>query len=403
MSLKGTLEEFSAVGVLEVLASTLKTGAVYFTGEAECTAYLEVGQIYLVEPGRDSGAVEAAIASRTGVTGDDLAAARLAAGPIAEGGEELVRREAADLHSLRQAIETIMFDTLAELMQTNVGEFEFVPAVDHWIGPFRCLDVDQAVAEVELRIKEIDRITRVVPSGGWWVHLPAEMHTEGPECVVNQERWSVIVALGGARTVDDLAGRLGRPWLATATLVADMVGDGLALVTEDPPDGVVVHDPDHEPAAAFEPAPLAAPELVGAIEPWDRDPSAPAPAPGVALEPWGSTDAMAEVPSGLGAIEPFDAAPFDSIEPVDASWGEIAEIEPLAPVNRDYLPPRTDGGDPPGSDRHPNAVWLEGLYAQFIDGDAEPSPLQVAFASEEVDKRQKVRTLRRLVDAIRRM
>ena len=57
----------------------------------------------------------------------------------------------------------------------------------------------------------------------------------------------------------------------------------------------------------------------------------------------------------------------------------------------------------------PNAAWLENLYAQFIDeaGDkgrsTKKEALDVAFQADEQAATEKVGTLRRLVDALRRV
>lgn len=61
------------------------------------------------------------------------------------------------------------------------------------------------------------------------------------------------------------------------------------------------------------------------------------------------------------------------------------------------------------ADMHPNAVWLESLYAEYMDEPEVPTKkrkkemLDVAFAAEEQDQGEKVGTLRRLMDALKKL
>ncbi|HYI60408.1 MAG TPA: DUF4388 domain-containing protein [Acidimicrobiales bacterium] len=83
--------------------------------------------------------------------------------------------------------------------------------------------------------------------------------------------------------------------------------------------------------------------------------------------------------------------------------------DPTADAHREdpALAEATDGG--PRLD--PNAAWLENLYAQFIDEAEEPATsrsrkreaLDVAFQSGEAQETERTGTLRRLVDALRRV
>jgi hypothetical protein len=60
-------------------------------------------------------------------------------------------------------------------------------------------------------------------------------------------------------------------------------------------------------------------------------------------------------------------------------------------------------------DRNPNAVWLESLYAQFIDEPENTTKkrkkeaIEIAFDAEELDQEAKVGTLRRLLGAIKKL
>jgi hypothetical protein len=58
---------------------------------------------------------------------------------------------------------------------------------------------------------------------------------------------------------------------------------------------------------------------------------------------------------------------------------------------------------------HPNAAWLESLYQQYLDEPEAPAKkrkkemLDVAFGAEDQDAPVKLPTLRRLLDAIKKL
>jgi hypothetical protein len=66
----------------------------------------------------------------------------------------------------------------------------------------------------------------------------------------------------------------------------------------------------------------------------------------------------------------------------------------------------TSGSDPT---THPNAAWLESLYSQYMDEPELPAKkrkkemLDVAFGAEDQDAPVKLPTLRRLLDAIKKL
>ncbi len=98
------------------------------------------------------------------------------------------------------------------------------------------------------------------------------------------------------------------------------------------------------------------------------------------------TAPVAEATTGLEGINGFQ-------DPVAAINGAPVVEEPAEPA------PELD----------PNAAWLENLYAQFIDEPVETGKaskkeaLDVAFNAQEVGEGEKVGTLRRMVDALRRL
>lgn len=97
------------------------------------------------------------------------------------------------------------------------------------------------------------------------------------------------------------------------------------------------------------------------------------------------------------------------VEDLGAALAGIAGFhDPMSQLHRDdqALADATSG---PALDD--NAAWLENLYAQFIDASDEPpssksrkkEALDVAFQSDEQGEGEKTGTLRRLVDALRRL
>jgi hypothetical protein len=142
------------------------------------------------------------------------------------------------------------------------------------------------------------------------------------ELVIARERWSLLVAIDGRRTVRDLVERTGQPVLELCQTLLGLVDAGAAAIldadvaSDRPAPAPAVSSPPADPPATPQPAPpVVPPEPVAPPEP---PPSVPTPAPP-------RFETVVPPPAPPAAPEPVASEPEpDSVpepEPVGANAG----------------------------------------------------------------------------------
>ncbi len=237
MTLHGTLEDFSSGGILRVLSSDGRTGALTFGDEAGCVIYLHHGQLYFARDDRTDAALTAALVRPGRLTAEDWGAAVEEAGDRALVGELLLRNGAIHPDLLASVVLSVVYDPLISLFLAGVGDFEFEPDVMHWFGPFRAFPVDVIVGEVRRRVREVDEWGPVMPTLDVSVGACRTLPGDADEVTLGREDWELVAALVKARSIDELATDLGRGRYSTARIVYRLSRAGLVEVTADRPDG----------------------------------------------------------------------------------------------------------------------------------------------------------------------
>ena len=186
MPLQGSLETFALPDVLTLLASTAKSGELRVTGAGTD------GRMWLV--------------------GGDLVASASGRAPAGD-----------SAHA----------DVLFELLRLEGGTFVFTEGDPESDGePEAILPVLEEATE---RLDAWRTIAAVVPSMAVSTGLSAELHA--PTVTLTADRWRAIVAVASARTVGDVARRLGLGEFDACRLVKELVDDGLVVVAvADPPE-----------------------------------------------------------------------------------------------------------------------------------------------------------------------
>ena len=442
MALNGSLDDYSPAGALRVLSSTGKTGAVRFSGEAGCTVYLQHGQLYFARDEETDHALASALVRPGRLSPDQWTAAIEAAGDEPRVGELLVSQGAIDGDLLASVLLSVVYDPLIRLFREGDGAFEFEPDTVHWIGPHRTFNVDAIVNEVRRRVREVDEMSPFVPSTDAWVSAERSLPGDAAQVTLLREDWELIAALQGPRTIAELAMDMGRGRYSTARVVHRLARTGLVSVLADPSS-----DPPAAPTSPVATQTDADTETrspTATDEPTDRGDEDP-----------GATDdddedLTGDVWSGVATpvTVPDRGATTNGGELSTTAWSlprrqpVALQEEPLRrPERRTPWPPsedvetddpKTEGGIPgleaiggfrdamaddggsawtSGSDptAHPNAAWLESLYSQYMDEPELPAKkrkkemLDVAFGAEDQDAPVKLPTLRRLLDAIKKL
>lgn len=172
MSLRGSLDTFALPDVLALLATTAKTGELHVTGGPGG------GRVW-VENGQITGA------------------------------------EAAGT--------TTVVDVLVHLLRLEDGDFTF--HADHQAPtPEAPAEVATVLAQADARLTEWREVEQLLPSPAAMVSLVAA----APGTVrLSKDQWSVIVAVGEGRAVDEVVERLRGDELSRWRLVANLVEAGL--------------------------------------------------------------------------------------------------------------------------------------------------------------------------------
>ncbi len=285
--LQGTFETLSLPEVLGLLSSARKSGALWLeAGPISGVAHLEDGHCQAAEVGDQRGAAE------TGA-----------------------------------ALSVRLVDMCFAVMCQESGSFRFV-ADDR--APWSCpelVELSDVLVEVDRLLKQWREILRVIPSLECRPQLLDELEVD--EIVIDRDRWVLLVAIDGRRTVRELVQRTNRPVIELCQTLLELIEVG-AVGVNDP---AAVRAPDVElappPNAPPVPEPAPAPHVDEAV-------------PGPVTEP--DTDAAYPEPPPVLTIvaghEP-DAWPEPEPEP------SVAEPEPEPSVAEPEPVPVASGADPP--------------------------------------------------------
>jgi hypothetical protein len=313
--LQGTFETLSLPEVLGLLASARKSGALWLEiGSMPSVVHVEDGHCRAVE------------------TTDRQ-------GPVDHGSELLDR----------------LVEVCFNVVRVESGSFRFAAEEP---APWRCpepVELSDALVEVERLVKQWREVVRVIPSLDCRPRLLDALVVD--EVVFDRERWSLLVALDGRRTVRNVVEHAGLPALDVCHTLLELVEAGAVGILE--PDAVraePVAEPVASPVAAAppvapgEPVPPAPPETVPA--PVERAPEpvpepAPAPPPPVerAPEPVPEPDAA---PAPAPVVERPAFQPPPRPEPAPAAR---VEPEPTASEPHASDPVSESVGASAGADR----------------------------------------------------
>jgi hypothetical protein len=308
--LQGTFETLSLPEVLGLLASARKSGALWLeAGPIAGVVHLEDGHCHAT------------------VAGD-------VAGPVETGPELLAR----------------LVDLCFAAMCQESGSFRFA-AEDP--APWWCpepVELSDALIEVDSLLKQWREILRIIPSLECRPRLLDALEVD--ELVIDRERWALLVAIDGRRTVRELVARSARPVIDVCHVLLELVEAGAIGVID--PAAARAPEPEMVEAAyepdAFEPEPETVEETseTEAFEP-EAQPIA-AQAEPVPVE---AAPVPEPLPEPEHQLEVTASAP---IEPtVNSAPAEYAEAQPLASVGS---PADNGAGGASGSETADKGAFL---------------------------------------------
>ncbi len=266
MALQGTLDTFALPDVLRLLATTRKTGRLRVNGDrGSGSLWVEEGQ---------------------------LAASEL----IVPG-----------------ATDDSLINTLFHLLRFKRGSFTFDAGAMSPAGA-AANEIEPLLDEAETMLVEWRSIEAVVPSVDAWLTLKPEL--SGSMVKIDNDRWRLIAAIGGGRTVGGVGEALGLDELPTLRGVKEIVELGLVTVGDRAPLGTVIDRGSAVDTAGTTPADELAPigELVDHSS-WDAPPESNGQAAGQpTFQEWEETTTEWEESSSTFGYQPHDMAGPSSSE-----------------------------------------------------------------------------------------
>jgi hypothetical protein len=153
----------------------------------------------------------------------------------AESGEHTVPTSGAEA---RTRLEELCF----ECLQSDRGGFEFQPQVNPPWPSQLSSPVESVLREARTRLIEWREIQAVIPS---MEARPRVVDELVPEAVtLTRERWRLIAAIDGRRTVHRLARALGLGTFEVGRLLKSLVDDGIVTVDREQPRASIATDID---------------------------------------------------------------------------------------------------------------------------------------------------------------
>lgn len=150
---------------------------------------------------------------------------------------------------VRSRLEEICF----ELLEAERGTFEFVPDLVGMGAVTVSIKVDTVVARARRRLDEWRQIQTVIPSLD--LHPRVVSHLETDQVTLNRDRWRLITAIDGRRSLRALARNLNMGEYETCRMVKSLMDDGVVeldgpqLAIPTPPRASV--EPGSRPRIAF--------------------------------------------------------------------------------------------------------------------------------------------------------
>jgi hypothetical protein len=234
--LQGTFDTLALPEVLGLLAHSRKTGALWLeAGPATAVVYIADGRCCASQSGDVTGAVT--------------------------DGPSLLGR---------------VVDFCFAAARTDDGAFRFGSEEPPWTCS-ETIDLDVAVDELARLLEEWTEIQSVIPTLDARVRLTEELGAD--ELVVDRDRWRLVVAIDGRRTVRELVRKTNRPVLEVCHAVVALVEAGAVDVAQPPAPTT------RSVSASKRPEPRSASAAVDPEVPWGPGVESPHPGPQPLLPP----------------------------------------------------------------------------------------------------------------------
>jgi hypothetical protein len=125
-----------------------------------------------------------------------------------------------------------LVDVCFAVARHDGGSFRFVADEEPGWSCSEPVDLEVAIEELDRLLEEWHHIQDVIPSLEYRVRLCDELAVD--ELPVDRERWKMLVAIDGRRTVRDLVQRTSRPVLDVCHALMELVDAGAVGIVEPP-------------------------------------------------------------------------------------------------------------------------------------------------------------------------
>ena len=231
--LNGSLDTFSVIDILHLVATTPTGGALHVVGDGDATVYCSHGAVTLAVNRQGEGLGDLLV--RAGfVTAQEFEWSTGTGNP-AEGLAQLLTTKEIDPDRVIGFLRHITEESLFELGQWQQGDFTFEPGATHPMDEAFRYPISELIDAVERRHARWSGLISRLESLDQYVELVPVLPGDDREIMINRVQFRLLGAIDGQQTIRELADHLGDGLFHTCQVLLSLVEADLVQLGVDAP------------------------------------------------------------------------------------------------------------------------------------------------------------------------
>lgn len=225
--------------LVRFLASSGHTGTIELSGRSPGTIAMHDGRV-TVAAAHGGQSLEELVVGSGAASAETWADSTMRAG-VDGSLVDLLIASGTDEHELAGILREHAIGSLAELIISKDGAFEFVAGMDDEIGSRITFDTEELLRDTWTRVEAWREIAKLIPSTSSVLRLPSRLPTE--EVTIDSGRWALLALADGRRTVAEMVTSLGMSAFVVLGQLRALIEAGLLELVADPADQVAGYHP----------------------------------------------------------------------------------------------------------------------------------------------------------------